>query len=49
MSAKESPPPRAGGEGAASEKVEAWRSYFRDRGLSPADIPKALVVHEVRR
>ena len=50
-------PERGGGEagegsgtdrqGAAS-KVDEWRRYFRDRGLSAGDIPKALVVHEVR-
>ena len=32
-----------------ARKVDEWRRYFRDRGLSAGDIPKALVVHEVRR
>lgn len=35
-------------EDGAKSKADAWRTYFRDRGLSPSDIPKALVVHEVR-
>jgi hypothetical protein len=33
----------------ASSKIDEWRRYFRDRGLSAGDIPKALVVHEVLR
>ena len=33
----------------ASNKIDEWRRFFRDRGLSAGDIPKALVVHEVLR
>ena len=34
-------------DASVSSKVEGWKRYFRDRGLSAGDIPKALIVHEV--
>jgi hypothetical protein len=54
MSAAESEVPAgcssAGSGGSpSSSKIDEWRRYFRDRGLSAGDIPKALVVHEVLR
>ena len=33
--------------GTGGRRVEEWRQYFLDRGISAVDIPKALVVHEV--
>lgn len=39
---------RLGGEEKKPSKVDEWRQYFQDRGLGPADVPLAVVVHEVR-
>jgi hypothetical protein len=39
---------KEGQDGAKQSKVNQWREYFTQQGLSAADIPLALAAHEVR-
>jgi hypothetical protein len=34
-------------QGEGRSKLEEWRNYFHDRGVSERDVMKAMMVHEV--